>query len=103
MRTSGKKVNTGHLGTSGGRCWLAAIIRAKNKYEDDAVAAVCCCRMWARLMLKWVALEVRRGSGFGFVSESCEMDGAGGVECFLRAADGQPGEQDSVFVTVAGG
>ena len=46
---------------------------------------------------------VRRGSGFGFVSESCEVDGAGGVECFLRAADGQPGEQDSVFVTVAGG
>ena len=31
------------------------------------------------------------------------MDGAGGVECFLRAADRQSGEQDSVFVTVAGG
>ena len=37
------------------------------------------------------------------MSESCEVDGAGGVECFLRAADGQPGEQDSVLVTVAGG
>ena len=43
------------------------------------------------------------GVRFGFVSESCEVDGAGGVECFLRAADGQPGEQDGVFVTVAGG
>src|SRR6266705_4817407 len=53
--------------------------------------------------LKWVAPEVRRGSWFGFVSESREVDGAGGVECFLRAADGQPGEQDSVLVAVAGG
>ena len=37
------------------------------------------------------------------VSKSGEVDGAGGVECFLRAADGQSGEQESVFVTVAGG
>ena len=43
------------------------------------------------------------GSGVGFVSESCEVDGAGGVECFLRAADGPPGEQDGVFLAVAGG
>ena len=27
-------------------------------------------------------------SGFGLVSRRCEVDGAGGVECFLRAADG---------------
>jgi hypothetical protein len=31
------------------------------------------------------------------------VDSAGGVECFLRAADGQDGEQDGVFVAVAGG
>ena len=37
------------------------------------------------------------------MSESREVDGAGGVECFSRAADGQPGEQDSVLVAVAGG
>jgi hypothetical protein len=37
------------------------------------------------------------------VSGRCEVDGAGGVECFLRAGDGQPGEQESVFVAVAGG
>ena len=32
-----------------------------------------------------------------------EVEGAGGVEGFLRAADGQSGEQDGVFVAVAGG
>ena len=37
------------------------------------------------------------------MSESGEVDGAGGVECFLRAAGGQPGKQDGVFVAVAGG
>ena len=37
------------------------------------------------------------------VSGRCEVDGAGGVEGFLRAADGQSGEQDSVFIAVAGG
>ena len=37
------------------------------------------------------------------VAGCCEVDGAGGVECFLRAADGQSGEQDGVFVAVAGG
>ena len=37
------------------------------------------------------------------VPERCEVESAGGVECFLRAADGEPGEQDGVFVAVAGG
>jgi hypothetical protein len=37
------------------------------------------------------------------VSGRCEVDGAGGVECFLRAADGKSGKQDGVFVAVAGG
>ena len=37
------------------------------------------------------------------MSQSCEVDGAGGVECFLRAADGESGEQDGVFVAVVGG
>ena len=32
--------------------------------------------------LKWVAPLIRRG----FVSEACEVDGAGGVEGFLRGA-----------------
>ncbi len=43
------------------------------------------------------------GSWFGFVAGRCEVDGAGGVECFLRAAGGQSGEQEGVFVAVAGG
>jgi hypothetical protein len=43
------------------------------------------------------------GSRFGFVSERCEVEDACGVECFLRAADGEPGEQDGVFVAVADG
>jgi hypothetical protein len=37
------------------------------------------------------------------VSGRCEVDGAGGVEGFLRAADGQTGEQDGVLVAVVGG
>ena len=37
------------------------------------------------------------------VAGCCEVDGAGGVECFLRAADGEAGEQDGVFVAAAGG
>ena len=49
--------------------------------------------------LKWVAPLIRRG----FVSEACEVDGAGGVEGFLRGADGESGAQDGVFVAVAGG
>ncbi len=57
----------------------------------------------APMLAKGVTPEVRRGSGFRFVAESCEVDGAGGVECFLRAADGQSGEQESVFVAVVGG
>ena len=43
------------------------------------------------------------GSGFGFVSGRCEVDGAGGVEGFLRCADGESGAQDGVFVAVVGG
>lgn len=43
------------------------------------------------------------GSGFGLVSGHCEVDDAGGVECFLGAADGQSGEEDGVFVAVSGG
>jgi predicted enzyme related to lactoylglutathione lyase len=43
------------------------------------------------------------GSGFGLVSGHCDVDDAGGVECFLGAADGQSGEQDGVFVAVSGG
>src|SRR6266852_3049646 len=42
-------------------------------------------------------------SGFGFVPDAGEVDGAGGVEGFLRASDGEAGEQDGVFVAVAGG
>jgi len=34
------------------------------------------------LILKWLAPLVRRG----FVSEACEVDGAGGVEGFLGCA-----------------
>jgi hypothetical protein len=41
---------------------------------------------------KWVAPEVLRGSGGGFVAEAGEVDGAGGVEGFLRGADGEPGD-----------
>lgn len=32
-----------------------------------------------------------------------EVDGASGVECFLRGSGGISGEQDGVFVAVAGG
>jgi len=35
--------------------------------------------------------------------EAGEVDGAGDVECFLGCADGESGEQDGVFVAVAGG
>jgi hypothetical protein len=37
------------------------------------------------------------------VSEAGEVDGAGGVECFLRASGRDPGKQDGVFVAFAGG
>jgi hypothetical protein len=37
------------------------------------------------------------------VSEPGEVDGAGGVESFLRGAGGEPGAQDSVLVAVVGG
>jgi len=49
--------------------------------------------------LKWVAPLIRRG----FVSEACEVDGAGGVEGFLGRAGRCPGEQDGVFVAFPGG
>jgi hypothetical protein len=39
----------------------------------------------------------------GFVSESGEVDGAGGVEGFLGCADGQPGAKEGVFIALAGG
>jgi hypothetical protein len=39
-------------------------------------------RPWFPAELKWVAPLVRRG----FVSEACEVDGAGGVEGFLGCA-----------------
>ena len=42
-------------------------------------------------------------SGSRFGAEPCEVDGAGGVECFLGAADGESGEQEGVLVAVAGG
>ena len=32
-----------------------------------------------------------------------EVDSAGGVECFLGGPGGEPGEQDSILVAVAGG
>ena len=35
--------------------------------------------------------------------EPGEVDGAGGVEGFLRGAGGEPGDQDGVLVTVVGG
>ena len=37
------------------------------------------------------------------VPEACEVDGAGGVEGFLRCAGAESGEQDGVFVAFAGG
>ena len=37
------------------------------------------------------------------MSESGEVDGAGGVECFLGCSGGQSGDQEAVFVAVAGG
>jgi hypothetical protein len=37
------------------------------------------------------------------VSERCEVEDARGVKCFLRAADGEPGKQDGIFVAVADG
>ena len=43
------------------------------------------------------------GSGLGFVSGRCEVDGAGGVEGFLRGAGREAGAQHGVFVAVAGG
>ena len=37
------------------------------------------------------------------MAESGQVDSAGGVESFLRGADGEPGAQDGVLVAVAGG
>jgi hypothetical protein len=37
------------------------------------------------------------------VSDAGEVDGASGVEGFLRAPGPEPGEQDGVFVAFAGG
>jgi hypothetical protein len=50
-------------------------------------------------LLKWVVSLIRRG----FVSEACEVDGAGGVEGFLRGADRESGAQGGVLVAVVGG
>jgi hypothetical protein len=36
------------------------------------------------------------------VLQAGEVEGAGGVECLLRGSGGVSGEQDSVFVAVAG-
>src|SRR5215467_15584223 len=52
-----------------------------------------------QLLLKWVAPLIRRG----FVSEACEVDGAGGVEGFLRGAGRESCAQECVFVAVGGG
>jgi hypothetical protein len=35
------------------------------------------------------------------MSETGEVDGAGGVECFLRGSGGAAGEEDGVFVAFA--
>ena len=51
------------------------------------------------LGLKWVAPLIRRG----FVSEACEVDGAGGVEGLLRGAGRESGAQECVFVAFPGG
>ncbi len=37
------------------------------------------------------------------MSDSGEVDGAGGAECFLGCSGGQPGEEEGVFVAVPGG
>jgi len=37
------------------------------------------------------------------VPEAGEVNGAGGVECFLRGSGGVAGEQEGVFVAFAGG
>ena len=37
------------------------------------------------------------------MAEAGEVDGAGGVKCFLRGADGEPGDEDGVLVAVVGG
>ena len=39
----------------------------------------------------------------GLVSEACEVDGAGGVEGFLRGAGRESCAQECVFVAVGGG
>ena len=46
--------------------------------------ALMCEYLFAAFSLKWVAPLIRRG----FVSEACEVDGAGGVEGFLGCAHG---------------
>ena len=51
------------------------------------------------MTLKWVAPLIRRG----FVFKACEVDGAGGVEGFLRGAGGESGAQECVFVAFPGG
>src|SRR5215813_15379866 len=43
------------------------------------------------------------GSWAWFVIEPGEVDGAGGVEGFLRGAGGEAGAQDCVLVAVVGG
>src|SRR6266536_1236864 len=43
------------------------------------------------------------GSRAWFVAEPGEVDGAGGVEGFLRGAGGEAGAQDGVLVAVVGG
>jgi hypothetical protein len=52
---------------------------------------------------KWVNPLIRRGCVVGFVSETGEVDGAGGVEGFLGGAHRGSGEQDCVLVTSPGG
>ena len=36
------------------------------------------------------------------MADAGEVDGAGGVECFLGCSGGEAGEQEGVFVAVAG-
>ena len=43
------------------------------------------------------------GQGAGSWPEAGEVDGAGGVEGFLRGADGEPGDEEGVLVAVVGG
>src|SRR5689334_4495942 len=56
----------------------------------------------ARALSGWLR-KFFGGSGRRLVPEPGEVDGAGGVEGFLRSAGGEPGDQDGVLVMVVGG